>query len=74
MNTQETSNSIATQPKPSWLSRFFSPITPTQIVAKQLRDAEVDLLTARAAAEFYTYQANMLNSRVSRLRQTNLER
>ena len=75
MEDQSTHESIATTRRQSWFSKYFSAPRAHDLLAIQLAEAEaeIDLLNARAAAEHYTYKANMLNSRVSRLRNTKLE-
>ena len=59
---------IAKKPRAAWFYRLFRGPTPQELLLKQLRDAEIDLLHARQAAEYYAAHSNMLNTRVARLR------
>ena len=48
--------------------KIFRPLTPSEVVKKQLTNAELDLLAAKTAQEHYAAQVAMLQNRVARLK------
>lgn len=47
----------------------FRTITPAERLARQLADAELDLVTFNAALEEYTHHVSMLTARIARIQQ-----